>query len=92
MPASCPAPVPLAPRLRTIALVGLMGVGKSTVGRRLAQRLDLPFQDGDHAIEDAAGMAVARAKGKLRGAEFIVAVPSSALLSAYFFLSSSILG
>lgn len=46
-------------RERTIALVGLMGVGKSTVGRRLARRLDLAFSDGDHAIEDAAGMAVA---------------------------------
>ncbi|MEG2312933.1 shikimate kinase, partial [Brevundimonas sp.] len=31
---------------RTIALVGLMGVGKSTVGRRLAARLNLPFADG----------------------------------------------
>lgn len=55
--ATIPAVIPA--RDRTIALVGLMGVGKSTVGRRLAKRLDLPFQDGDHAIEDAAGMAVA---------------------------------
>lgn len=36
-----------------------MGVGKSTVGRRLAQRLDLPFVDGDAAIEEAAGMSIA---------------------------------
>ena len=43
---------------RTIALVGLMGVGKSTVGRRLAARLGLPFSDGDHEIESAAGMNV----------------------------------
>lgn len=43
---------------RTIALVGLMGVGKSTVGRRLATRLCLPFSDGDHEIESAAGMSV----------------------------------
>ena len=43
---------------RTIALVGLMGVGKSTVGRRLAARLNLPFADGDHEIESAAGMTV----------------------------------
>ncbi|WP_297801307.1 shikimate kinase [uncultured Brevundimonas sp.] len=43
---------------RTIALVGLMGVGKSTVGRRLAMRLGLPFADGDHEIEAAAGMTV----------------------------------
>ena len=40
---------------RPIVLVGLMGVGKSTVGRRLAQRLGLPFVDSDSAIEEAAG-------------------------------------
>ena len=43
---------------RTIALVGLMGVGKSTVGRRLAARLGLPFADGDDEIERAAGRSV----------------------------------
>ena len=43
---------------RTIALVGLMGVGKSSVGRRLANRLKLPFADGDVEIEEAAGMTV----------------------------------
>ena len=36
-----------------------MGVGKSTVGRRLARRLDLPFVDSDSAIEDAAGFTAA---------------------------------
>lgn len=41
-----------------IVLVGLMGVGKSTVGRRLANRLRVPFVDADHAIEEAAGMSV----------------------------------
>jgi shikimate kinase len=40
-------------------LVGLMGVGKSTVGRRLARRLNLPFVDSDAAIEDAAGLSPA---------------------------------
>lgn len=40
---------------RPVVLVGLMGVGKSTVGRRLARRLGLPFVDSDAAIEDAAG-------------------------------------
>ena len=40
-------------------LVGLMGVGKSTVGRRLAQRLGLAFVDADTEIETAAGMTVA---------------------------------
>ncbi|HYI39587.1 MAG TPA: shikimate kinase [Allosphingosinicella sp.] len=39
---------------RSIVLVGLMGVGKSTVGRRLARRLGLPFADSDEEIERAA--------------------------------------
>ena len=39
---------------RSIVLVGLMGVGKSTVGRRLARRLGLPFVDSDEEIERAA--------------------------------------
>jgi shikimate kinase len=47
----------LAKRLdRPVVLVGLMGVGKSTVGRRLARRLGLPFVDSDSAIEDAVGL------------------------------------
>ena len=44
---------------KPIVLVGLMGVGKSTVGRRLAARLQLPFVDADTEIEEAAGMSVA---------------------------------
>ena len=44
---------------RPVVLVGLMGVGKSTVGRRLAKRLGLPFVDSDAAIEDAAGYSAA---------------------------------
>jgi shikimate kinase len=55
---------------RTIALVGLMGVGKSTVGRRLARRLGLPFADGDIEIEAAAGMTVSDIFAKLGEAEF----------------------
>jgi shikimate kinase len=43
---------------RPIVLVGLMGVGKTTIGRRLAKRLDRPFVDADEAIEDAAGRSV----------------------------------
>ena len=43
---------------RSIVLVGLPGVGKSSVGRRLAQRIDLPFVDADSEIEKAAGMAI----------------------------------
>jgi shikimate kinase len=42
---------------RPVVLVGLMGVGKSTVGRRLANRLGLPFVDSDAAIEDAVGLS-----------------------------------
>ena len=50
----------LAKRLdRPIVLVGLMGAGKSTVGRRLARRLGVPFVDSDAAIEDAAGLSPA---------------------------------
>jgi shikimate kinase len=44
---------------RTIALVGLMGAGKSTVGRRLARTLSMPFRDADAEIEAAAGRSVA---------------------------------
>ncbi|HEV2551934.1 MAG TPA: shikimate kinase [Stellaceae bacterium] len=44
--------------LKTIALVGLMGVGKTSIGRRLAQRLDLPFVDADAEIEAAAGTSI----------------------------------
>ncbi len=44
---------------RPIALVGLMGVGKTTVGRRLAKRLDRPFFDSDEEIEQASGRTVA---------------------------------
>ena len=43
---------------RPIVLVGLMGVGKSTVGRRLARHLKLPFFDADAEIEAAAGATV----------------------------------
>jgi shikimate kinase len=43
---------------RLIVLVGMMGAGKSTVGRRLAGRLGLPFIDADTEIEAAAGMTI----------------------------------
>jgi shikimate kinase len=44
---------------RPVVLVGLMGVGKSTVGRKLAQLLALPFADADEEIEEAAQLSVA---------------------------------
>ncbi|PLX34468.1 MAG: shikimate kinase [Hyphomicrobiales bacterium] len=43
---------------RSIVLVGLMGAGKTTIGRRLAVRLGLPFIDSDNAIEEAAGQSI----------------------------------
>jgi shikimate kinase len=43
---------------RPIVLVGLMGVGKTTVGRRLANRLDLPFVDADEEIVRAANLSI----------------------------------
>ncbi|PZQ59334.1 MAG: shikimate kinase [Sphingomonas taxi] len=62
---SPPVPSPGSPRPprrwagEPIVLVGLMGAGKSTVGRRLAIRLGLPFVDADTEIESAAGMSIA---------------------------------
>src|SRR6195952_2694687 len=43
---------------RSLVLVGMMGAGKSTVGRRLAMRLGLPFVDADTEIEAAAGRSI----------------------------------
>ncbi len=45
-------------RQRTIVLVGLMGAGKTSVGKRLAVALDLPFRDGDEEVERAAGLTI----------------------------------
>ena len=55
---------------RPIVLVGLMGAGKSTVGRRLAKRLNLPFIDTDTAIADAAGLTAAEVFEKFGEKEF----------------------
>lgn len=41
-----------------LVLVGAPGAGKSTVGRRVAERLGVPFADTDHLVEEAAGMSV----------------------------------
>jgi shikimate kinase len=43
---------------RSIVLVGMMGAGKSSIGRRLAARLGIPFADADAEIEQAAGMSI----------------------------------
>ncbi len=49
-----------APKLsKPVALVGMMGAGKSVIGRRLAKRLAVPFFDADREIETAAGRSVA---------------------------------
>jgi shikimate kinase len=55
-----PAPAVVA-RLgdRSIVLIGMMGVGKSSIGRRLGARLGIPFVDADAEIERAAGMSIA---------------------------------
>jgi shikimate kinase len=43
---------------RSIVLIGMMGAGKSSIGRRLASRLGIPFIDADTEIESAAGMTI----------------------------------
>ena len=43
---------------RSLVLVGMMGAGKSSVGRKLAARLAMPFVDADTEIEAAAGMTI----------------------------------
>jgi len=53
-----PGPILSALDRRSIVLVGMMGVGKSSVGRRLAARLSIPFIDVDSEIEKAAGMTI----------------------------------
>lgn len=59
-------PIPASPETdilsalgaRSIVLVGMMGVGKSTIGRRIAARLRLPFVDADTEIETSAQMTI----------------------------------
>jgi shikimate kinase len=55
---------------RTVALVGLMGAGKSAIGKRLALRLGLPFVDADDEIEHAAGCSIAEFFERYGEAEF----------------------
>jgi shikimate kinase len=56
--------------VRTIALVGLMGAGKSAIGKRLAHRLGLPFIDADTEIEAAAGCSIEEFFERFGEAEF----------------------
>jgi shikimate kinase/3-dehydroquinate synthase len=75
LPGTAPAEMPpAAPHPHwngpTIVLVGLMGAGKTAIGRRLALRLGLPFRDADHEIELAAGCTVAEFFEKFGEAEF----------------------
>jgi len=51
--------LPPPPLPKTVVLVGLMGVGKTTIGRRLATRLGVRFVDADHEIELAADLSIA---------------------------------
>ncbi|MBV8095953.1 MAG: 3-dehydroquinate synthase [Acetobacteraceae bacterium] len=53
-----PARIPDAIQGRSIVLIGLMGAGKTSIGRRLAARLGLPFRDADQEIEQAAGCSI----------------------------------
>ncbi|KQU52591.1 shikimate kinase [Bosea sp. Leaf344] len=55
---------------RAVVLVGMMGSGKSSVGRRLAARLGLPFVDADAEIETAAGMTIPEIFAQRGEAEF----------------------
>ena len=69
-PAVAPADLPASIRERSIVLVGLMGSGKSTIGRRLAQRLGMAFADADDEIERAAGMTISDIFAKFGEAHF----------------------
>ena len=55
---------------RTVALVGMMGAGKTSIGKRLAARMDVPFKDADHEIEVAAGLTVSEIFARFGESEF----------------------
>lgn len=55
---------------RTVVLVGLMGAGKTSIGKRLAAKLHLPFVDADHEIEAAAGCTIQEIFDRFGEAQF----------------------
>lgn len=62
---------------KPVVLVGLMGCGKTSIGKRLAKRFDLPFCDSDQEVEEAAGCAIGEidsvfGEGALQSGEFRV--------------------
>ena len=65
-----PVTLPASLAGRSIVLVGLMGAGKTSIGRRLAARLGLPFHDADTEIELAAGCSIAELFARFGEAEF----------------------
>jgi shikimate kinase len=67
--------------VRHVVLVGLMGAGKTTVGRRLAARLDWPWHDSDAEIEAATGLTVRQLRDRA-GAEAMHDLEAAQLLGA----------
>lgn len=63
-------PSPVDRKSKPIALVGMMGVGKTSIGRRLAQKLHIPFVDADQEIVDAAGLTIPEIFEKFGEAHF----------------------
>src|SRR5918996_2970581 len=57
---------------RTVVLIGMMGAGKTAVGRRLAKALGWPFEDADVAIEAAAGTSISNIFAEIGEAAFRV--------------------
>jgi shikimate kinase len=74
-----------------LVLIGLMGVGKTTVGRRVAALLDRPFVDSDLHIEATTGRTVKQIAAE-DGAEAMRAVESAALADALALPTPSVIG
>jgi shikimate kinase len=67
--ANPPTPAAFFPA-RTVVIIGMPGAGKSSVGRKLAARLAIPFHDADSEIETAAGMSIEQIFDRYGEAEF----------------------